>query len=211
MLLGWSLDDKTEDFTRDEMIANFSLERVNKGPASFDANKLMSFQDRYMQRYPIKSKVARCVDVLKKSGLVSNPPPCDIGTYIHDIVQAAGDRIRYPGSILDFEDFFTADAELPIDEKIFKKRIQDTPGSRELLQSIRDMLVGIQVFNASGIEHAIREQLEENGRQLSDATHALRLALTGKGVGFGLFETMAILGKERSLRRIDRLLALDPK
>ncbi len=75
VLLGWSLDDKTEDFTRDEMLRHFSLERVNKAPASFDPEKLMAFQSRAMQRVPIKQKVARCVPFLQRAGLVSTPPP----------------------------------------------------------------------------------------------------------------------------------------
>ncbi len=56
LLLGWSLDDKTEDFTREEMLRQFSLERVNKAPASFDPEKLLSFQARAMQRLPHETK-----------------------------------------------------------------------------------------------------------------------------------------------------------
>src|SRR5262245_62905335 len=58
LLLGWSLDDKTEEFSREEMIKLFSLERVNKAPASFDPQKLFAFQDRAMQKLPLKQKVA---------------------------------------------------------------------------------------------------------------------------------------------------------
>jgi glutamyl-tRNA synthetase len=60
LLLGWSLDDKTEYFTRDEMIASFSLERVNLSPASFDPAKLVAFQLHYMQALPLAQKVAGC-------------------------------------------------------------------------------------------------------------------------------------------------------
>src|SRR4029450_2099466 len=67
MLLGWSLDDKTEDFTREEMVRNFSLERVNKAPASFDPEKLMSFEARAMQRVPIKQRVAKAVSFLQRA------------------------------------------------------------------------------------------------------------------------------------------------
>ena len=70
MLLGWSLDDKTEDFSRDEMIKHFTLERVTKAPASFDPKKLWAFQDRYMQRLPLKQKVAKMLPFLQKAGLV---------------------------------------------------------------------------------------------------------------------------------------------
>ena len=65
LLLGWSLDDKTEFFSRKEMIANFSLERVTKAPASFDPKKLWAFEDHYMQALPLKQKVAKMLDYLQ--------------------------------------------------------------------------------------------------------------------------------------------------
>ncbi len=58
LLLGWALDDRTENFTRDEMIQQFSLERVNRAPASFDPLKLLAFQDRYMRALPTEQKVS---------------------------------------------------------------------------------------------------------------------------------------------------------
>src|SRR3990172_13070601 len=66
LLLGWSLDDKTEDFTREAMLHHFSLERVNKAPASFDPEKLMAFEARAMQQVPIKQRVARVVSFLQR-------------------------------------------------------------------------------------------------------------------------------------------------
>ena len=82
MLLGWSFDDKTEFFTREQMIENFSLERVNTSPASFDRKKLWAFEDHYMQQVPPKQKVAKTLPYLQRAGLVSDPPPCDIGPKI---------------------------------------------------------------------------------------------------------------------------------
>ena len=68
-LLGWSLDDKREDFTCEELIELFSLERVNKAPASFDPKKLRSFQERYMQRVPVERKVELVVPYLEEGGV----------------------------------------------------------------------------------------------------------------------------------------------
>src|SRR5439155_24170906 len=73
LLLGWALDDKTEFFTRDEMIRHFSLERVNKAPASFDPKKPDAFQERYMQQLPVEQKVELTLPYLQKAGLVSSP------------------------------------------------------------------------------------------------------------------------------------------
>ena len=94
LLLGWSLDDKTEEFTRDEMLRQFSLERVNKAPASFDPEKLMAFQARAMQKLPIKQRVAKVVPFLERSGLIADPPPCDTAPYVTRILEAAGDRVE---------------------------------------------------------------------------------------------------------------------
>ena len=124
MLLGWSLDDKTEDFTREEMIKHFTLERVTKAPASFDPKKLWAFQDRHMQRLPIKQKVAKMLPFLQKAGLVSDPPPCDIGPKLTRIIEASGDRLKIAGDILAYADFFfVPDDLLTYDEKDFDKRV----------------------------------------------------------------------------------------
>src|SRR5262249_5468148 len=69
VLLGWALDDKTEFFTLEEMIQNFSLERVNKAPASFDPAKLLAFQERYMQQTPAAKKAEMALPYLQKAGL----------------------------------------------------------------------------------------------------------------------------------------------
>src|SRR5262249_46482590 len=70
MLLGWSLDDKTEFMTRRDMIENFSLERVNKSSASFDPKKLWAFQDHYMRNLPVEEKVRMMLPYLRKAGLL---------------------------------------------------------------------------------------------------------------------------------------------
>ena len=106
LLLGWSLDDRTEFFSREEMIRDFSLERVNKAPASFDCLKLMAFEKHYMQELPLKQKVAKCLPFLQQAKLVTAPPPCDISEKVTKIVTAAGDRLTVAGDILDFKEFF---------------------------------------------------------------------------------------------------------
>ena len=100
VLLGWSLDDKTEDFSREQMLEQFSLDRVNKAPASFDPQKLLAFQARYMERLPIKQKVAKVLPFLQQAGYVANPPPCDTAPQLTRILESAGDRIKVAGDIL---------------------------------------------------------------------------------------------------------------
>lgn len=207
LLLGWSLDDKTEMFSRDEMIEHFSLERVNKAPASFDPKKLMSFEERYMQQVPPKQKVAMVLPYLQRAGLVGDPPPCSVGPQLMQIVSAAGDRLKTAGDILEYADFFTPDDQLTYDEAAFEKRIRQPAEAKSMLARFREQLATLEPFDAPTLEKALHEFIAREGIATSQIVHALRVALTGKSVGFGLFDIIAILGKERSLARIERALA----
>ena len=77
LLLGWSLDDKTEEFSREQMLEHFSLDRIVKSEASFDPQKLTAFQGRYMNELPLKRKTKMCLPYLQKSGLVADPVECE--------------------------------------------------------------------------------------------------------------------------------------
>jgi glutamyl-tRNA synthetase len=207
LLLGWSLDDKTEDFTREEMLRLFSLERVNKAPASFDPEKLLSFQSRAMQRLPTKQKVAKVVPFLQQAGLIASPPPCDAGPFVTKLIEAAGDRIKVAGDVLDYDEFFVADDKFVYDPAAFEKRIVNPAGAVELLAKFRMALAGVEPFTAADLETWLHEWVAAQGIKLGDVVHAVRVAVTGKAVGFGLFDTLAILGRERCLARIDRAIA----
>jgi glutamyl-tRNA synthetase len=202
VLLGWSYDDKTEFFTRDEMIEKFSLERVGKAPASFDPKKLWAFQDRYMQQVPAKQKVPKLIPYLQQAGLLQKPVDCDVGPVLTKIVEAAGDRIKVYGDILNYADFFTADDQLPYDEDAFTKRIRP-PAAVELLKKYRAQLAAVEPFEVATLEKFSHDFMAAENLKTADLVHPLRVALTGKGVGLGLFDTLAILGRERSLNRID--------
>jgi glutamyl-tRNA synthetase len=187
LLLGWSLDDKTEDFTREEMIAAFSLERVNKAPA--------------------KQKVAFVLPFLQRAGLVTSPPPCDIGPKLLALVEAAGDRIKAGGDILEYADFIAPAETLSYDEKALDKRIVKPPEAIGLLTKFREVLRTAEPFDAPTLDRALHEFVEREGIQIGQIIHAVRVAVTGKAVGFGLFETLALLGRERCVARVEQTLA----
>ena len=211
LLLGWSLDDKTEEFTREDMLRHFSLERVNKAPASFDPEKLLAFETKAMQRLPIKQRVAKAVEFLQRATLVADPPPCDTAPYVTRILEAAGDRIKVAGDIVDYDDFFVSDGDLKYDEPALEKRLRKPPGARDLLQEFRAELASVEPFTAERIEQTLHAFVQQHGIKPGDIVHAVRVAVTGKSVGFGLFDTLAILGRDRSLARIDRALELVPE
>jgi glutamyl-tRNA synthetase len=207
LLLGWALDDKTEFLTRDEMIEHFSLERVNKAAASFDPNKLSAFQEHYMVALPLDEKVDRVLPYLHGAGIVPETEAAEASERVRAIVAAAGDRIKVAGDILDYRDFFVADGELTYDDKAFEKRLRKPEEAAGLLRTFRDRLEGEDRFDAETLETLLKGFVESERIKIGQVIHALRVAVTGKAVGFGMFDTLAILGKERCLARIDRALA----
>ncbi|MGE0760143.1 MAG: glutamate--tRNA ligase [Pirellulaceae bacterium] len=205
LLLGWSLDDKTEDFSRAQMIEHFSLDRVHKAPASFDPQKLWAFQQRAMQQLPVKQKVAMVLPYLQRLGLVSAPPPCDVGPRLRQVVEAAGDRLKVAGDILEFTEFFVPDDQLVYDEAAFEKRIRK-PGAVELLDGLRGHLLQADPFDTPTTERVVHDFVGQRAIKIGDIIHALRVAITGKSVGLGMFEALAILGREACDRRLQRAI-----
>jgi glutamyl-tRNA synthetase len=206
LLLGWSFDDKREEFTREEMIQYFSLDRVIKAPASFDPKKLMSFQERAMQRMPIKQKVALCLPFLQRAGLVSNPPPCEIGPYLTRIITAAGDRLKIAGDILRYRNFFVDDDQMQYESKVFQKWIVKSEDGQSVLRRYLDELPLIEPFEVATIEAHMPIFIGPDSSRILPTVHPIRIAVTGEGVGFGLYDAIAILGREHSMRRIRNAL-----
>jgi glutamyl-tRNA synthetase len=190
------------------MVRHFSLERVNKAPASFDPEKLLAFESRAMQRLPMKQRVAKVVGFLQRAAMIADPPSCDTGPYVTRILEAAGDRLKVAGDILDYDDFFADDAQLTWDEQALDKRLRKPTGARELLECFRAELATVEPFTAERLEQLLHEFVAQQGIKPGDIVHAVRVAVTGKSVGFGLFDTLSILGRQRSLARIDRALEL---
>jgi glutamyl-tRNA synthetase len=199
-LLGWSLDDKTEHFTIEELTASFSLERVGKSPASFDPKKLMAFEDWHFQQLPIEKKVELVTPFLEKAKFQASPET------VRKIVEAAGDRIKAAGDILAFDEFFLSDDQLPCDEAAFEKHLKKGDGA-QLLKKFRDQLTAVQPFDVATLETMMQAFVAAEQIKISQIIHPVRLSVTGKTIGFGLFDTLAILGRERCLARIDRTLA----
>ncbi|NQV29840.1 MAG: glutamate--tRNA ligase [Candidatus Marinimicrobia bacterium] len=208
LLLGWSLDDRTEDFTRESMIEVFTLDRINKSPASFDPQKLTSFQSRYMWRLPMNEKLEMVLPFLEKAGLVQSPLNDEIRNKVSAVIEAANERISFAGDILDYQEFFKADEKVSYDEKAFQKRLVNAHAQRDLLVKYRSALQGVADFSAGSIEEHMHAFINQENVGMGMLVHAVRVSLTGKGIGFGLFEIMAILGKGSCLNRIQNALKL---
>jgi glutamyl-tRNA synthetase len=208
LLLGWSLDDRTEFFTRQAMIEHFSLQRVQKSPASFDCKKLWAFEDHYMRQLAAHRKVELMRPYLVRAGLVREPLPEVFDARLARIIEAAGDRLKTAGDILSFPEFFVSDEQLAYDPADFDKRIRRPPEAVVLLQKFRRLLAESPAFEASALERLLHDFVAAEGIKIGQIIHALRVAVTGRSVGLGMFDTLEILGRDACLARIDRAVAL---
>jgi glutamyl-tRNA synthetase len=206
VLLGWSLDDKTEFFTRQQMIDLFSLERVNRAPASLDVKKLFAFQEHYFQALSIDERVERVLPYLRRAGLVTEPVAESARETVLRVVTEAGPRLVVAGDILEYAHFFQPDEQLTYDDKAFEKLVQKPPAPTHLAK-LRGIVATDEPFNAASLKQKVEDFARAENIKPGPISQTLRVAVTGKEIGFGTYETVAILGKQRALARIDRALA----
>jgi len=207
LLLGWSLDDRTEILTPAERVALFSLDRVGKSSASFDPKKLMAFEERYMLSLSVDERTALALPYLERAGWVAAPASAAERAKARAIVAAAGERLKLAGDILDYDELYVADEALVYDAKAWEKRLVKTPEAAGLLRDLRGELAAAADFAPAALEARCQAFVAARDLGLGSIVHALRVATTGKAVGFGLFDILSILGRERVVARIDRALA----
>lgn len=207
LLLGWSLDDHTERFTRQQMIELFTLDRVNRAPASFDPTKMTAFQASRMNELDAVTKLPMVLPYLVRAGWIADATDVATKERVSRIVTAVGDRLKVAGDILDYEYCFNSADSLVFDEKAFEKRITSAPGAKELLGKFSASLESVETFDAATLDQHLHTFCETNAIKIGDIIHALRVALTGQPVGFGMFDTMEILGKDECVQRIARVVA----
>jgi glutamyl-tRNA synthetase len=141
---------------------------------------------------------------LVRAKLVADPPPAEAVATVRQVIEASGDRLKVAGDILVYADFFLVD-EPPLDEAASKQRLAK-PGVRELLEAFAAELRTVEPYAPPALEEALKRVVEAAGVKVGDLVHAVRVAVTGKTVGPGLYDCLAILGRERSLIRIERAL-----
>jgi glutamyl-tRNA synthetase len=197
-LVGWALDDKSEFFLMKDLIEFFSLEGVTKGAASFDPQKLFAFEEKHFLVKTTEEKIKLCTPFLELAKIFPNEHADILGK----LIEAAGDRIKVAGDILHFVDFFVPDDSLEYDEATYNKRIKNQPESINLLKEFYDLLTQQEQFDHQSLENLMQKFIDDKSIKVADIIHALRVAVTGKGVGLGMFETLEILGKNRVLKRI---------
>jgi nondiscriminating glutamyl-tRNA synthetase len=202
--LGWSMDDKSEYIPLDQMIANFSLERVNDSPASFDPDKLYWLAGEYMRQLPVADRAAGVVPYLVRAKLIVQPVGEELKTKIRRIVEACGDRLKLFSDILPYGSFFFRDPEY--DPQALKKRVHKE-GMPALLGDFAGALKQTEPFDVATLEAKLKEFCDAKQMKSGDMIHALRVSTTGVQVGPGVYDCLSILGRDEVVRRIERALA----
>ena len=202
VLLGWSLDDKTEFFTRDEMIENSRWSASAKRRRASIRRSSGRFRITTCSSCPRSRRCRSCCRICNRPACSDQAASCDVGPVLPQIVEAAGDRIKISGDILDYADFFTARRQARVRRSGLRQADSQRPGRGRAADAVP---------HAVGDGRAVRSRRRsKRSRTNSSPPRASRTAnsstrcasrSTGKGVGFGLFDTLAILGRERSPAR----------
>jgi glutamyl-tRNA synthetase len=204
--LGWSYDGTQEIFTRAELIEKFSLDRVNSSPASHDQDKLFWIESEWMKGLPLDAKVAGCVPFLAREGLVSDPPTDEQRARIVAVIEALGDRLKIFSDILKLGRYFFEDSPA-YDPEAVKRRLRKE-GVPALLGELDELLANTEPYDTATLEAATHAFAERTGRKMGDVVNPLRVAVTGQGVGPGLYDCLVILGRETCRRRIAQTLQM---
>ena len=198
--LGWNAGsgETQEIFTRDELIEKFSLEGVNKAGAIFDAEKLQWFNIQYLKQMPIAQFIELARPFLAEINLEE-----DI-EYSKAALDMARERIHNISDISGAATYFFSD-NYALDETGKTKHLTETSLPR--LKQLREKFAAIGEWNHDSVEGAIRGLATELEIKPAELIHPSRMAVSGRTVGPSVFELLALMGKERVLRRFDKTLA----
>ncbi len=194
--VGWAYDDKTEFFTRQELIEKFSLEGVNKSPAAFSYDKLEWMDGVYIRQLGTDDLAERLLPFLTGAGL-----PADRAT-VRRIVPLVQERLKKLAEVVEWTDFFFT-AELNYAPQLLVAKKMTAEESLAALRKARETLAALPDFEEKTLEQTLRALVEELGLKAGQLFGIIRVAVTGKKVAPPLFGTLSILGRERALERLD--------
>ncbi len=203
-LLGWSLDDRTELLSRQQLIENFSLERVSKTAAVFNRQKLDWMNGVYIRRLEPEDFLERALAFLERDLPPGVPRPLS-REYVARITPLVQERVRTLADIAPLTTFFFTD-HLEYDGALLVGKGMTPESTRRALAVSRQRLAALADFSAGALEGLLRPLAEELGLKTGQLFGALRVAVTGQTAAPPLFDTMSVLGKETCLKRIDAAL-----
>jgi len=204
-LLGWSLDDKTELLSRQELIKNFSLERIGKTGAIFNREKLDWMNGVYIRRMPPDeffeaAQPYLMLDIDAGKALIADEK------YVKAALSLVQERARTLTEVAELTQFFFVD-ELDYKPELLVGDKMSRESALTALEASQQKLTPLSAFDADSLEGVLRPLAAELGLKTGQLFGTLRVAVTGRTAAPPLFQTMAVLGKECCLRRIEAALA----
>lgn len=199
-LLGWNPSSDRELYTMEELIAAFSLDRVNKAGAVFDLAKLDWMNAQYLKQrveHDLTGLVAKLRPLLGERGWNADDE------YIRRVIALLHERVHRLPEIAEFGSYMFTLPEY--DEEFFRTTWSDSVPN--ILDQLKGIIANTEPFTASELHEQINRYSREHNISFRQIGTILRLAITGKRVGAGMMDTMALLGKVEVLRRIDLFLA----
>jgi glutamyl-tRNA synthetase len=183
-LLGWAPDGETTIMSRDELIERFTLERVSPSPAQFDYAKLDWMNGTYIRALPPDEFAHRLILWLGENGYDWD------AELVHKAAPLVQEKIARLGEFPDYARFLFEDVEASVD------------GGAEIVTAARDALAELEPFTADAIESALRDVVEQLGLKPRQGFQPIRVAVTGSTISPGLFESIELLGRETTLKRL---------
>jgi glutamyl-tRNA synthetase len=196
-LLGWAISGDRDIFSMDEMVAAFDIGDVNPNPARFDLKKAEAINAAHMRLLSLEDMTGRVVPYLADAGLVSDPITDDQRALLDAAMPLVAERINKLTEAVDMLSF------LFVDEDAFERTdVIDEPGQDVVLASY-DALAALPDWTTEAIEESLRATLVDGlGLKPRLAFGPVRVAVTGSRVSPPLFESLELLGRERSLARL---------
>ncbi|MEL7239040.1 MAG: hypothetical protein AAGK78_09265, partial [Planctomycetota bacterium] len=205
-LLGWSTGDDRERLSMDELVSEFSLGRIGRANAKFDYKKLTAFNTEACENASPDRLLAAMKDFLAQNP--ESPLTQADDNQLADLL-----RMNAGFHVLAEVDeksrfFFTPVTKITYDEKAVEKVLRKgEPSGMEHLMALRDVLAEFETWTVESIESAVRELCEQRGAGLGKVAQPARVAVSGGTVSPPIFDTLAYLGKDETLARIDHCVA----
>jgi glutamyl-tRNA synthetase len=198
-LLGWGYDETTTFFSTAELVEKFSLERVSRSPAVFDEQKLRWMNGHYIRELEPTELAERLRGWMRLSDRPGSEDP-----RLVQACTAAQEKAQTLAELYDLIQF--AFRPLEVDDTAWSK-VMAKDGAKQKLERARAALAAADPFDEQHLEAALRAVAEDLEAKPGALFQPIRVALTGRAVSVGIFETLALLGREESLQRIDAALA----
>ena len=206
-LLGWAIGPDRDVFTLEEMVAAFDIKDVNPNPARFDLKKAEAINASHMRLITLEDMTERVIPFLQRAGVLSDPVTDDERRLLDRAMPLVNERMNKLGEAPGLLGFLFADEESFTRDEADVEKVLDESG-RDVVRATREALGALDAWDTAAIEEALRAKLvEELGLKPRLAFGPVRVAVTGSRISPPLFESLELLGRERSLARLDGALA----